>query len=256
MTQQHFLFLSGGASHVGKVRTINEDRYVARPDIGVWAVADGMGGHDAGEVASGMLADRLEQLAPSHSAPELLAHFEQCIIDVNEALRDLSRHKQNGVIGTTVSALLVHGPYFACLWSGDSRVYLMRGGRLRQLSRDHTEAQELVEQGVLTPDEALTWPRRNVVTRAIGVFDQPELDLENGVVEPGDRFLLCSDGLTGHVGDQEIEIMVASPSTPQEICDRLVRLTLDRGAKDNVTVVMLTCLPLSGGFGSAPAGIG
>jgi protein phosphatase len=235
-----FLFETGTASHVGKVRSVNEDRFVARPEIGLWAVADGMGGHGSGDVASGMVADSLGALAPPASAPDLLAGFEAQIIRANAELKRFAAAKGADVIGSTVVALLTYGRHYAIVWSGDSRLYLLRKGKLAQLSRDHTEAQELVDNRIIGPEEARTWPRRNVVTRAIGVYDEAELELENGNLEAGDRFVLCSDGLTGHVEDGEIAETVAA-ERPQAACDALIALTLSRGATDNVTVVVVEC---------------
>jgi protein phosphatase len=145
-------------------------------------------------------------------------------------------------MGATVAALLAHDNFYACIWSGDSRVYLVRAGNITQLSRDHTEAQELVERGVLSREEARNWPGNNVVTRAIGVYDDVELELEHGVLQQGDRFVICSDGLTAHVEDREIMDRVLS-LVPQAACDELVGLTLERGGTDNVTVVVVGCQP-------------
>jgi protein phosphatase len=140
------------------------------------------------------------------------------------------------VIGTTVAVLLIHEEFFACVWAGDSRIYRIRGSGIQQLSVDHTEAQALVAEGKLSAEEARAWPRRNVITRAIGTYDEPELEITNGVLEPGDIFVICSDGLTNHVDDREI-LTLANSNPPQRACDLLVGLTLDRGATDNVTTV-------------------
>jgi serine/threonine protein phosphatase PrpC len=142
------------------------------------------------------------------------------------------------MMASTVAALMLHGLEYAVLWSGDSRVYLVNDGEMRQVTRDHTEAQELIESGMLTAEEAKTWPRRNVITRAVGVMDELEFDLVRGEVAAGDRFVLCSDGLTNHVSDDEIRDTVLR-TTPQTACDELIRLTLDRGATDNVTVIVV-----------------
>ena len=132
------------------------------------------------------------------------------------------------------------GEHFACLWCGDSRAYLLRDGALRQLTRDHSETQDLVDRGVLDPEEAKLWPRRNVLTRALGASDAAELDIVSDRLAAGDALLLCSDGLTGHLDDAEIAAALAEDD-PQAVCDRLIALTLQRGARDNVTVVVLRC---------------
>jgi protein phosphatase len=144
------------------------------------------------------------------------------------------------VVGATLAAVLIHGGHFACVWCGDSRVYLLRQGKLSQVSRDHSEVQELIDRGVIDAREARAWPRRHVVTRAIGVRDQPELEIVDGVAAAGDRFLICSDGLTRHVTDPEIGALLGEPD-PQKSCDALIALTLQRGASDNVSVVIVAC---------------
>jgi protein phosphatase len=233
------IFETGVASHVGLVRQRNEDGYLIQPESGLWAVADGMGGHEGGSIASSTVISSLQSIGFPASAPDLLARFEDRVLRANRRLKRTSE-EHGGVMGATVAALLAHDGYFACIWSGDSRVYLVRSGRITQLSRDHTEAQELVEQGVLSREEARSWPGSNVVTRAIGVFDDVELELEHGILQAGDRFVICSDGLTAHVEDREIMERVAS-LVPQQACDALVALTLARGATDNVTIVIVDC---------------
>jgi protein phosphatase len=144
------------------------------------------------------------------------------------------------MVGCTLAALVIFDDAYACVWSGDSRIYRARKGLVEQVTRDHTEAQELVDRGTLTPDEARTWPRRNVVTRAIGVFDQPELEMVQGHLQDGDLFVVCTDGLTQHVGDDEIGRM-ANLRPLERAVDEMIATTLARGAQDNVTVVTVAC---------------
>jgi serine/threonine protein phosphatase PrpC len=235
-----FTFKTAAVTHVGKVREVNEDSLLARPDLGLWVVADGMGGHGGGDLASGATVAALESIGPSDSGVELLARFEERIIHVNAELRALARSRGAEVIGTTVAAILIHGPHYACVWCGDSRAYLWRGGALTQVSRDHSEVQDLVDRGILEPREAKRWPRRNVITRALGVSDEAVLDIRDAPIVAGDRFLLCSDGLTNHVDDHEIAALLGADD-PQKICDRLIALTLQRGAFDNVSVIVVVC---------------
>lgn len=234
-------FDTGATSDPGKVRAANEDRCLAAPAYGLWAVADGMGGHEAGALAAQTVVDTLATLGPPASAPDLLARFEDRILKANRSIRDIARERGGVTMGSTVAALLIHEGHFAAVWCGDSRIYRVREGTVAQISRDHTEAQDLVEKGLLTPEEARTWPRRNVITRAIGVSDEPEMELEHGAILTGDVYILCSDGLTGHVEDREIGASAKSGDA-QRICDALVALTLDRGAEDNVTVVAVRCV--------------
>lgn len=239
--QAQFRTGSAGGSDVGRVRAINEDSFLARPEAGFWMVADGMGGHDAGDLASRTVMQALDNVRPAASAPDLLAALEGAVIEANAALRRAARARGDGaMIGCTLALLVIYDGAYACLWSGDSRIYLVRRNMISQITRDHTEAQELVDRGTLTPQEAESWPRRNVVTRAIGVSDEPELDMVQGRVEDGDTFVICSDGLTAHVSDDEIGGMSAVRPLAKAV-DRMISTTLDRGARDNVTVIIVSC---------------
>jgi protein phosphatase len=235
-----FVFHTATASHVGQVRKVNEDELLVRPEVGLWAVADGMGGHGGGDLASGAVVAALRSIDGFNSAAELLAQFEKCMIRTNADLRALAKSRGAAVIGTTIVAMLIHGAHYACVWCGDSRAYLLRNGALSQISHDHSEVQDLLDRGILEPGEAKRWPRRNVVTRALGVADEAALDISDGSVQAGDRFLLCSDGLTDHLEDGEIATLLRS-NDPQKACDLLVELTLQRGAADNVSVVIVGC---------------
>jgi serine/threonine protein phosphatase PrpC len=225
-------------SHVGRVREINEDRWLIEKDSGVFAVADGMGGHDAGEVASASIVEHLKSIGKPSSAPDLRARFEDRVTMANREIRRISTQRNGATIGSTLAALLAYERQYACIWAGDSRVYMVRQGELSQVSRDHTEVQELVDRGLLTRDQAANWPRRNVITRAIGVVDDIPLDIAHGQILPDDKFLICSDGLTAHVSDDEIRETLVGRSA-RDACDTLIDLTLSRGGTDNVTVVVV-----------------
>ncbi len=233
-------FRSAWASDVGKKRTLNEDAALARPEIGLWAVADGMGGHGGGDVASQALIEAFAKIPSPTSASALLDEFEARVGEVNTALREQARILGRPVIGTTLAALLIYDAHFACVWCGDSRVYRLRDGALRQLSHDHSEVQDLVDRGVLDKSEAKSWPRGNIVTRAIGAAEQAELEILDGPAMAGDKYLICSDGLTAHVEDHEIAAYLGGVD-PQAICDSLITLTLQRGAVDNVSVIAILC---------------
>ncbi len=237
---EHFAFRVGCVTDVGRVREHNEDSVLARPAAGLWAVSDGMGGYGNGDIASQAVVEALNTLAPNESAPAFLTEFEQKIIGVNAELRSLARSHNKRIVGTTLVALIVHGVHYACVWCGDSRAYLYRDAKLSQLTRDHSEVQELVDRGVITKEQARTWPGRNVITRALGASDQAELEIVDGQVHAGDRFLLCSDGLIAHVSDDEIVKGLAA-ANPQEACDDLLKLTLGRGASDNVSIIVVDC---------------
>jgi len=242
MSAATFRFETGSATHTGKVREVNEDGLFAEPEWGVWLVADGMGGHENGQLASATIVKEASTIGNAVSAPDLLARFRDRIFRANARLLDVAdRQGPHVIIGSTVAAVLVYGGHYACVWSGDSRIYLMRDDRLRQVSRDHTEVQELVDSGTVSPAEARNWPRRNVITRAVGIFDDPQLDLVQGELKSGDTFVVCSDGLTGPVEDAEIHSSIAS-RPPQAACDALIDMALERGASDNVTVIVVRCM--------------
>ena len=241
MLKGGFRIESKGATDTGMVRALNEDSFLVKPEIGLWAVADGMGGHDAGDFASQTLVAELDKVTETASAPVLLSAIKERVFAANRILRDAAEERGPGsVIGCTLAALVIYDGAYACVWSGDSRVYRVHYNKIEQISRDHTEAQELVDRGTITPEEARTWPRKNVITRAIGVFDEPDLEVEQGRVEHGDIFIICSDGLTEHVEDHEIERFVLRRPLDHAV-DTMISTTLERGAKDNVTVIQITC---------------
>jgi protein phosphatase len=241
---------TGAATHVGKVRELNEDAYLVRPEIGLWAVADGMGGHHSGDLASRTIIDLLELIKPQATAADLLAACESHLASANQRLKDFGKARGGVIVGATLAALLAFDDFYACLWSGDSRIYLVRAGTILQLSQDHTEVQELVAAGTITAEEAQTWPRSNIVTRAIGIFEEPELEITSGPLLDGDTFVVCSDGLTRHVADAEILARVSSEPA-QQACDKLVSLALERGGLDNVTVVVMHYWPRTAPSGAS-----
>lgn len=246
---------SWAVTHAGAVRTNNEDALVARPDAGLWAVADGAGGHEHGEVASGMLADMLGTLPAEMDGAGLMAQVRAGVAETHRALRaradEEAAHTGGPVtIASTVVVLLASGQHFACLWAGDSRAYLLRHGTLTRLTRDHSLVQALVDQGTLSEEQAENHPHANVITRAVGADGpDPELDKVTGVAEAGDRYLLCSDGLTKTLDEPNIAGLLAGDDPAQ----RLVAAALDRRASDNVTVVVVAFEEMHGGGGTAIA---
>lgn len=258
MTEQIFRYESFGLSDAGRVRPLNEDNYLIQPKSGLWLVADGMGGHDAGEVASAGIVEELRTIGMPSSAADQHARFVDRLSRANSRLRAYSGERDGATVGSTVAALLIYGGQYRCMWMGDSRVYHVRKGALQQISKDHSEVQELVDKGVLSKEEARSWPRRNVITRAVGVYDDLRVDVVYGEIEAGDTFVLCSDGLTAHLGDDDIQRLVDGRKA-REACEALVNLTLERGATDNVTVIVVQCrnadatVPVETGI-LAPAG--
>ena len=230
-----FRIESGAQTHVGLVRDHNEDSFCAREPHGLWAVADGMGGHEGGEWASAKLVDTLDALEPAQDFDQAREQVADAIGKANCAI--LAEGRRRGKqMGSTIVALLVRDQRHAVLWVGDSRAYLLRDGELRQLSRDHSQVQEMVDRGMLSAEDAIGHPMSHILSRAVGVRDEVQVDQATGDVLPGDVFLLCSDGLHGYVERTEIARLLARGS-PERVSEDLVELTLANGAPDNVTVV-------------------
>lgn len=235
MNAVNFRPLTGVSTHQGQVRDHNEDGWFASEEQGLWAVADGMGGHENGEWASAAVVAALGKL-------QLDGEFEECCRQIAEALHDANDaiQKESAAsakqMGTTAVVLFVRDRRFAVLWVGDSRAYLLREGELHQLSKDHTQVQEMVDLGMLEADQAHLHPMRHVLARAIGVTAEIQVDVILDEIETGDTFLLASDGLHCCVGDDAIARMLAGASL-DGLTNELVNESLDQGAPDNVTVV-------------------
>ena len=231
---------SWALTDVGAVRTSNEDTFVDRPDIGLWAVADGAGGHEHGEVASGMLAEALGSLS-NLAGSDLVAQVRACVSEIHHTLRtraDAEAEATGGAvtIASTIVLFLASGPHYASMWAGDSRGYLLRAGELARMTRDHSLVQVLVDEGVLSEAEAEHHPHANVITRAIGADGlPPELDKITGRAQPGDRFLLCSDGLNKALDERTIAQLTGAADPAR----RLIAAALERGVRDNVTAIVL-----------------
>jgi serine/threonine protein phosphatase PrpC len=228
-------------THVGLRRKINEDSIFAEPDRGLWAVADGMGGHDAGEMASAMVTDALRCLSSEGDLDEIAGRAVEALREVNRELIELARSGERGrkgTIGTTVVGLAIANGSFRCFWSGDSRAYRLREGELTRITHDHSLVQELVDAGMLGPDEAETHENANLITRAVGADEKLEVDVVSGDVRVGDQFLLASDGLTRVVRDSELAAHLESGS-PQAVAENLIEMVLRRGAPDNVSLVII-----------------
>ena len=229
-------------SDVGLVRSRNEDAFLADPERGLWAVADGMGGHAFGDVASAAVVDALAGLALPATLAEYVEHARARLGQVNEALRAQALARHVPVIGSTVVALLALGAEAACLWAGDSRIYLYRHGRLQQLTRDHSQLEALKERGA---DLATLSASPNMITRAVGAADTISFDVTALNPRDGDIFLLCSDGLSTPVEESAIAAALAPGDCAQAAQD-LIGLALASGGRDNITVVVVRVDDLSG----------
>lgn len=234
-----FLIISAAATDVGKVRSLNEDAVLNRADDGVWAVADGMGGHQRGDFASASITEALRAMPVPAGASALMAQLRTSLDTVNSQLI-AQRRNEREIIASTLVCLLIADGYFACVWAGDSRLYLLRDGTLSRISTDHSVVQELLDAGAITPEQAEHHPRGNEVTRAVGATDELLIDIRQGRVFPRDYFLLCSDGLFKVVTEKEIAAHLAGD--PATIAESLIALALNRGAPDNVSVVVVCCL--------------
>ncbi len=234
------MHLSHALTHRGTIREINEDAFLELPYLGVWVVADGMGGHAAGDVASQTVIDgiqqSLEQVEPNEITIELLKSSLQ---NSNRILQQMSETEFEGkVAGSTVVVLWLDNDQYHMLWVGDSRVYRFREQQLTQLSKDHSQVNDMVDEGLLAPEEAETHPLANVITRAVGVDVHLDIDYRSDKVNEGDIFLLCSDGLNKELNDNEIQRIIQS----ENIIDSglaLLHASLVRNARDNVTCILV-----------------
>jgi serine/threonine-protein phosphatase Stp1 len=233
-------YRSVARTNAGLIRELNEDSLVDRPDAGLWAVADGMGGLHRGDRASGLIREALERLAPAADLDGYVAAVRDGLAAVDARLR--ADEAVSGTSGSAVVALLAAGGRFACVWAGDSRLYRWRAGRLERLTRDHSLVQDLVASGTLSDEDAHGHPLANRITRAVGVGARLELDVARGVLAPGDRYLLSSDGLHGVVTDAAIAELMQSPDL-DAAADGLIAAVLRAGAPDNVSVVLVSVEP-------------
>ena len=230
---------SYGITNVGKIREYNEDSLLQRSEAGMWAVADGMGGHHAGDVASQMIVNTLDKIHEGQPLHRFIDDIENRLILVNEKLIKKADESYIPItIGSTVAIMVACGHFCVYLWAGDSRLYRQRDGELRQLTTDHSQVQHYIELGLINPAEASKHPHRNIITRAVGATKKFFLDMDIQEIRPSDRYLLCSDGLTKHVMDAEIEDILREGAT-EVICWELIELTLLRGASDNVTAIII-----------------
>lgn len=238
--------ISAAETHIGAGRrTRNEDAFLDRPDLGLWVVADGAGGHADGGHASATVVDALAATATPISAGSFLSEVKARIHSANEQLYTEARRQGGDRTATTVVSLLVFERDFAVLWAGDSRLYLLRDETLRQLSRDHSRVQDLIDNQIITAEEARRHPEANIITRAVGAMEDVELDMVQGKLQRDDVFLLCSDGLTKVLTDEEIEKFLLLSSV-EEAPRTLIASALGRGVSDNVTAVVIRCcLPSS-----------
>lgn len=223
----------------GRRRRENEDSVAIHPGGSLWAVADGMGGHQHGRFASDTAVRNLNGAYLSGEFEQDVAEINRAIMSANRQVYDRARH-EGATIGTTVAALYACGQRASCLWVGDSRVYLYREGSIEQITRDHTQVRHLLETKQITEDEALHHPMGHVLTRAVGVDPSVRVEVRNLEIAPDDVFLICSDGLTACASESEIRDVINEVGAARA-CAKLVEMCLERGAPDNVSIVTVMC---------------
>ena len=230
---------SAEATDVGAKRKINEDSMLSRTDVGLWVVADGMGGHAAGDVASQAVVTALSQLKPSEDLADFVDGIEDKLLLVNHQLR---RHGQEALggrtLGTTVISLFFADTMGACVWAGDSRAYLFRDGQLTRISHDHSAVQEMIDSGMITQEQAGFHPHRNVITRAVGGGEQLFPEVRVFTIQAGDWYFICSDGFYNELSEDVIAAHLVQ-ATPKESIDILMEKALAHGALDNVTLIII-----------------
>jgi len=247
---------SAFVSHQGAVRSVNEDSFLDAPDIGMWAVADGMGGHEAGQLASSLIVDALDTMPAADGIDQRVSVVRQRLNTVNQQLRTIAQERFAGrIIGSTVAVLLADDNGATCLWAGDSRIYLHRHGQLRRLTRDHSKVEEMIAEGLLLPEEADGHRLANVITRAVGAQEELVLEKSFEPASVGDRFLICSDGLTKTGSDGEVVELLTNGSA-QDIAEHVLALCLQRRPTDNVTLGVVHLLDASDEEITAPQPVG
>lgn len=228
-------------SHVGYKRKVNEDAVLALPAQNIWVVSDGMGGHEAGDYASSLIADRIAMIPVGLEPTERMHALREAINESHEIILKEAEARGRGIIGATVAALMVANGHFVGLWAGDSRIYRLRDGQIDMLTTDHSAVAELVLSGQMTWDEAEQHPQSNAITRAVGVGDTLELDKIRGEVLHGDRFLICSDGLTKYATFEMLRTVLGREPL-ETVSGRLIEIALNGGGADNITVIVLDVL--------------
>jgi len=228
-------WVSSAITDPGNVRTANEDAILDSPQTGLWVVADGMGGHEAGEVASGAIVAGLSQIGGIDRPAEFVDAVEDRLIDVNQRLFAASS-SMGKVMGSTVAAILALPGHCICMWAGDSRVYRLRNFVLEELTTDHSEVEELIAEGSLAREDAEGYPGENVITRAVGGEEELFLEVKLFDLAHKDRYLICSDGLYKDVKFDEIQEMLSDGGITAA-CQRLIACAKSRRCSDNVSVI-------------------
>lgn len=234
-----FTWESAARTDVGCVRKVNEDALMSNHENAHWTVADGMGGHNAGDVASQEICKAVEKLEQTNDFPAFIDNIELSLQSVNEMLVEMAE-KENGLIGSTVAGLAFNKEHVVSYWAGDSRNYRLRDGKLTMLTVDHTVVQEMLEANQILPEDVAAHPEKNIITRAVGSDYKLHLDFTIDQVEHGDLYVVCSDGVEKEVSDEELETLLNQDHASLDIAlNAVVDLVLERGSRDNVSVVLI-----------------
>ncbi len=225
-------------THVGLKRRVNEDAILALPDHNIWMVSDGMGGHQAGDFASALIVDAVATLPIGLDPTAKMHGLREKLQEAHRAIQAESQARGGSTIGATVVALILANGHFLGLWAGDSRLYRLRNGVIELLTSDHSAVADYVLAGKMDWDEAEQHPHSNAITRAVGVGGELELDKIRGAVEPGDRFLVCSDGLTKYATFPKLQ-QVLSSAPLETVGDQLLQIALDGGGADNISHIIV-----------------
>ena len=237
MSDAPFQWASFGATDVGCVRQVNEDTFLDLPGAGLWVVADGMGGHAAGDYASGLIAEALADVKPAEDPDDFLDDVERRLVEVNRLLFERALQTER-TIGSTVAVVIAFKRYFVALWAGDSRVYRRSSEGLEQITRDHSQVEEMVALGEIRREDAEDHPMSNVITRAVGGARRLRLEARLQGLEDYDRVLVCSDGLFKDLRHADLDRLLCEGSA-QEACEGLVAEARERGGGDNITAVVI-----------------
>ena len=235
-TKAQFKWQSAAATAVGNVRTHNEDSILNLPSVGLWAVADGMGGHKAGDTASRMVVEALAAVSRHERLSVLVDEVEDRLLEVNGSLHHSAGG--NGLSGTTVTVLLALERHVLSFWAGDSRLYRSRKGTLAQLTRDHSDTQEMLDDGLISSDDLVGREPSNVITRAVGGTDELFLDIELSEIQDCDRYLLCTDGLYKELAPEDLGRHLAVRN-PAKACQGLMKQALAGVCNDNISAVVV-----------------
>jgi serine/threonine-protein phosphatase Stp1 len=228
-------------THVGRVRKVNEDSILASDEHSIWVVADGMGGHAAGDYASQTIVDAVAMLPLDQEPVELMRSLRTTIMAAHDTIKAEAEIRGGATIGSAIVALMIAQDSFVAFWAGDCRLYLLRDDEIDLLTSDHSVVADLVHAGEMTWDEAEMHPQSNAITRAVGVGEELELDKIRGKILPGDRFLLCSDGLNKYAGFNVL--CSAMRNTPIEtVSGKLLNIALTGGGADNISAIVVDAI--------------